>query len=199
MFTITAYNNQYLRLNQNTMQAVLSIGVDADASIVPAPLALSIALDHSGSMDGEKMSAARDGAIKVMQALDETMTFLVVTFNNDARIIFGPAAATPENKRRAVQSLQNVYASGGTRMSTALNTIVDKLGQDQTRATKILFLTDGKNEGEKRVVLNQAVRRCTTANISISAWGVGTDWDAAELRYIADATHGSADIIPTPQ
>ena len=199
MFTITAYNNQYLRLNQNSMQAVLSIGVDTDANIAPAPLALSIVLDHSGSMDGERMSAARDGAIKVVQALDETMTFLVVTFNNDARIIFGPAAGTPENKRRAVQSLQNVYASGGTRMSTALNTIVDTLGKDQTRATKILFLTDGKNEGEKRAVLNQAVMRCATANISISAWGVGTDWDAAELRYIAEATHGSADIIPTPK
>jgi Ca-activated chloride channel family protein len=109
MFTITAYNNQYLRLNQNTMQAVLSIGADADASLALAPLAIALALDHSGSMDGERMSAARDGAIKVVQALDETITFLVVTFNNDARIIFGPAAATPENKRRAVQSLQNVY------------------------------------------------------------------------------------------
>lgn len=199
MFTITAYNNQYLHLNQNTMQAVLSIGVDADTSIAPAPLSLSIALDCSGSMQGEKMSAARDGAIKVVQALDETMTFMVVTFNNEARIIFGPAAGTPENKRHAVQSLQNVHASGGTRMSTVLNTIADKLGQDQTRATKILFLTDGKNEGEKRVVLNQAVTRCATANISISAWGVGTDWDVVELRYIADSTHGSADIIPTPQ
>jgi Ca-activated chloride channel family protein len=109
MFTITAYNNQYLRLNQNTMQAVLSIGADADASLALAPLAIALALDHSGSMDGERMSAARDGAIKVVQALDETITFLVVTFNNDARIIFGPAAATPENNRRAVQSLQNVY------------------------------------------------------------------------------------------
>jgi Ca-activated chloride channel family protein len=111
----------------------------------------------------------------------------------------GVKFCTPENKRRAVQSLQNVYASSGTRMSTALDAIVGKMGQDRTRATKILFLTDGKNEGEKRVVLNQAVTRCATANISISAWGVGTDWDAAELRYIADATHGSADIIPTPQ
>ena len=199
MFTITAYNNQYLRLNQNTMQAVLSIGVDADASLAPAPLAIAIALDHSGSMDGERMSAARDGAIKVVQALDETMTFLAVTFNNDARIIFGPAPGTPENKRRAVQSLQNVYANGGTRMSTALNAIVGKLGQDQTRATKILFLTDGKNEGEKRATLNQAIAHCAAVNISVSAWGVGTDWDAAELRYMADATHGSADIIPTPQ
>ncbi|HZR38583.1 MAG TPA: VWA domain-containing protein [Ktedonobacteraceae bacterium] len=199
MFTITAYNNPYLRIGQNSMQAVLSITVDADADLAPAPLALGIALDRSASMDGEKISAARDGAIKVVQALDETMVFMVVTFNNEARILFGPASGTPENKRRAVQALQMTYASGGTRMSTALNTIVDQLGQDPGRATKILFLTDGKNEGEKRVVLNQAVARCAAANISINAWGVGTDWDAEELRYIANATRGNADIIPTPQ
>lgn len=199
MFSITAYNNQYLRLGQNTMQAVLSISVDASANVPPAPLALGIALDHSGSMDGEKMDAARNGAARVVQALDETMTFMLVSFNHEARILFGPAQGTTENKRRALQSIQSVYASGGTRMSTALNAIVDKLGQKRDWAAKILFLTDGKNEGERRPALNQAVERCTAANISISAWGIGTDWDAAELRYIADATHGSADIIPTPQ
>jgi Ca-activated chloride channel homolog len=84
-------------------------------------------------------------------------------------------------------------------MSTALNTVVDKFGKEQTsRAVKVLFLTDGKNEGETRKPLNEAIARCSANNISINAWGVGTDWDAAELRSIADATHGSADIIPTP-
>jgi uncharacterized protein YegL len=199
MFTINAYNNPYLRLNQNTMQVVLSIGVDANVGVAPAPLSLAIAFDRSGSMTGERMSAARDGAIQVVQALDETITFMVVTFNENARSIFGPATGTAENKKRAVTALQTVYAGGGTRMSTALNAIVDKLGQDRVRATKVLFLTDGKNEGEHRSVLDKAVKRCAAADIAVHAWGVGTDWDAAELRSMADATHGAADIIPTPQ
>lgn len=199
MFSITAYNNQYLRIGQNTLQAVLSLHVDASVVTAPAPLALGIAIDHSGSMDGEKIHAARSGAASVVQALDETMTFMLVSFNHDVRILFGPALGTSENKRRALQAIQSVYANGGTRMSTALNAIVDKLGQRQDWAAKVLFLTDGKNEGEKGPELKQAVARCKAAAISISAWGVGTDWDAAELRYIADATHGSADIIPTPQ
>ena len=149
-------------------------------------------------MDGPKMRAAREGAVKVVQAIDESMIFMVVAFNDSARVLFGPAPGTAENKRKAITALQAVTSANGTRMSLALNAIVDKLGQDQTRAKKVLFLTDGKNEGELRVALDRAVDRCTAANISINAWGVGTDWDAAELRHIADATHGSADIIPTP-
>ena len=199
MFTLAAYNNPYLRLNQNTMQAVLSLTLDAATNVAPVPLALGIALDRSGSMEGAKMRAARDGAIKVVQSLDATMTFLVVTFNENARVVFGPALASPDNKERAVRALQTVYANGGTRMSSALNLIVDQFGKNQARATKILFLTDGKNEGEHRNSLDQAVDHCTAASININAWGVGTDWDAAELRHMADATHGTADIIPTPR
>ncbi len=143
------------------------------------------------------MRAARDGAIKVVKALDASMMFMVVTFNDNARVLFGPAAGIEENKQRAIATIQTVYAANGTRMSTALNSIVDKLGSNQNRASKILFLTDGKNEGEHRNTLDRAVARCMEANISISAWGIGTDWDAAELLHMADATRGSADIIPT--
>src|SRR5579859_5082934 len=115
MFTLNAYHNPYLRLGQGNMQAVLSISVDANAALAPAPLALAIALDRSGSMEGSKMRAARDGAIKVVQALDEQMLFLIVPFNENARVAFGPALANAENKRRAIQILQSVNASGGTR------------------------------------------------------------------------------------
>src|SRR6266567_966690 len=132
MFTIKAYHNPYLRVGQHTMQAVVSVGVDAHLQLEPAPLALAIALDRSGSMEGTKIRAARNGAMKVVQALDAGMMFMIVAFNDQARVIFGPALGTSE------------------------------------------------------------------ARIGISAWGIGVDWDEKELRFMADATHGSADIIPTP-
>jgi hypothetical protein len=198
MFTVKAYHNKYLRLNQTTMQAVLSIAVDPAVQLVPMPLALGIALDRSLSMTGHKLNAALDGAIKVVQALDETITFVVVVFHTQARIIFGPVAGTPSNKQSAIQAIRSVTATGGTAMSTALNALVNTLGNDPTRTTKILFLTDGKNEGEQRQRLDEAVARCSAANIAIHAWGVGTDWDGAELQSLAEATRGDAGMIPTP-
>src|SRR5689334_20713316 len=105
MFTINAYNNPYLRIGQSTLQTVLSIGLDANVALAPAPLALAIALDRSGSMDGPKMAAARHAAVKVVEALEPTMTFMVVTFSDYARVIFGPAPGTEENKKRAIIAL----------------------------------------------------------------------------------------------
>ncbi|GHO48799.1 VWA domain-containing protein [Ktedonospora formicarum] len=181
------------------MQAVLSLQLDDTVQLTPAPLALAIALDQSASMSGPKMRAARDGAIKVIEALDENILFLIVPFNDTSNVLFGPALGTPGNKRKATSALQRIDASYGTCMSKALDTIVTCLESEQARACKILFLTDGKNEGEPRARLDAAIERCRAANMSVSAWGVGTDWDAAELRHMADATHGSADIIPHPQ
>ncbi|HEX4715983.1 MAG TPA: VWA domain-containing protein [Ktedonobacteraceae bacterium] len=199
MFTIKAYHNPYLQVGQNRVQAVLTVNVNQSVSLTPAPLALAIALDHSGSMDGAKMRAARDGAIKVIQALDENITFMVVSFNERARVIVPPCDGTPKHKKQAVEAMQHIYATGGTCMSYALDTIVQHFGQDASRALKILFLTDGRNEGEQRRDLDRAIENCRRVQASISAWGIGTDWDEAELRHMAEATHGSADIIPTPQ
>lgn len=198
MFIVKAHHNQYLRPHQTTIKAVLSITADPDAQVPPMPLALGIALDRSVSMTGPKLRAALEGATKVVQVLDEATTFVVVIFEKQAQIIFGPATGTPYNKQQAIQAIQSVSAKGGTAMSTALNAIVNKLGNDPTYTTKILFLTDGANQGEPRSRLDEAVARCSAANIAIYAWGVGTDWNAAELRSLAQATRGHADIIPHP-
>ncbi len=200
MFNIHAYHNPYLQVGQTNLQAVLTVSVQQGLDLAPAPLALAIALDKSGSMDGAKMRAARDGAIKIIQSLDPNISFMVVAFNERAKIIVPPTAGTPKNKQQAIDAIQHsVFASGGTCMSYALDTIVQHFGQDTSRALKILFLTDGRNEGEQRKDLDRAIENCRRTQASISAWGIGTDWDEAELRHMAEATHGSADIIPTPQ
>ncbi len=178
---------------------VLSLGVAEDAPLAPAPLALAIVLDCSSSMSGDKIKAACDGAGQIIRALDEHIVFMVVGFNVRAEVIYGPEACTAAHKKQARQAIKRLHATNGTRMSTALRAVVGAFRPYQEQAKKILFLTDGKNEGEKRSALNQAVDLCVQARIGIQAWGVGADWDATELRHMAEVTHGSADIIPSPR
>ncbi|WP_165423463.1 vWA domain-containing protein [Ktedonosporobacter rubrisoli] len=198
MFTITAHYNQYLPVGQNSMQAILSLEVSPDVQASPSPLTLAIALDHSGSMEGSRLRSACEATTRVIQALDGSITFMLIAFNHKADSLYGPAMATATHKRQAIEKLRRVKADMGTRMSTALNLITEKLGKRDTHTRKVLFLTDGKNEGEARSELDQAIARCAAANVSIHAWGIGTDWDEKELRHMADATHGVADMIPNP-
>ncbi len=199
MFDVSAYQNPYLREGETRLQAVLSINLNTtNIQSAPVPLALAIVIDRSGSMEGKKIEAAKDAAIRVIQAADESTAFMVVTFNEIANMIMPPCAASPDNKQRAVQAIRSIYSNGGTCMSSGLAMVSREMTSAQGRARKILFLTDGKNEGEKRPVLDRAVQLCRDTQVEISAWGIGTDWDEDELRHIAENTHGEADIIPSP-
>lgn len=199
MFDVSAYQNPYLREGDTRLQSVLSINLSSvNLQAQPVPLALGIVIDRSGSMEGQKIEAAKDAAIRVIQAADDSTAFMVVTFNEIANVIVPPCAATPDNKQRAVQAIRAIYSNGGTCMSTGLQAVAREMISAQGRVRKILFLTDGKNEGEKRAMLDRAVQNCKQSQVEVSAWGIGTDWDEDELRYIAQGTNGDADIIPSP-
>jgi hypothetical protein len=198
MFSIETHYNPYLGINQNVMRLVVSLKVEESVQIEPAPLSLAIVLDHSGSMEGEKIRAACNGAARIVEALDEQVTLTIVTFNGSSNVLFGPASCTPDQKQHALQALQRVRANDGTAMSTALYSVIRAFQAYQDQARIVMFLTDGYN-GESIDVLHRAVDQCVPEHISIHAWGVGADWEPKELRYMAERTHGSADIIPAPQ
>jgi Ca-activated chloride channel family protein len=198
MFTVATHYNPYLYLSQDSMRMVLSLNLAKDIGLAPVPLALAIVLDQSGSMSGDKIRAACDGAIRIVESLNEHTVFMIVSFESEAKVIHKPTPGTEKDKQRAIQAIKKVRAGGGTAMSTALSPVIKAFRPYQQESKNILFLTDGQN-GESRSELDKAIALCVEEHISIHAWGVGADWDATELRHMADKTHGSADIIPTPQ
>ncbi len=198
MFEVTSHYNPYLGPNRQAMRLVVSLALPADAQIARSRVALAIVLDCSGSMAGEKIRAACDGAIKVIQELDEQFSFVVIAFTHEARVIYGPAEGIHGHKQRAIQAIQHVRADGGTSMSSALQAVIGSFAPYREWARTVLFLTDGQN-GDKKPVFLQTVDQCVRERISIYAWGVGADWNADELRALAEKTHGQADIIPQPQ
>lgn len=198
MFDVAAHYNAYLGPNREAMRLVLSLGLPGDAQIARSRVALAIVLDCSGSMGGPKIRAAREGAIKVIQELDEQFSFVVITFNDKARVIYGPAEGIHGHKQRAIQAIQNLDADGGTSMSSALQAVIGSFDPYREWARTVLFLTDGQN-GDRKPAFLQSVEHCVHERISIYAWGVGADWNADELRALAERTHGSADIIPRPE
>lgn len=198
MFEVTSHYNPYLGANRESMRLVVSLHLPDQAQIAHSRVALAIVLDCSGSMQGEKIRAACDGAMKVIQELDEQFSFVVVAFTDKARIIYGPAEGIHGHKQKAIQAVQALKAGGGTSMSSALQAVIQAFDPYREWARTILFLTDGQN-GDQKATFLRSVEQCVRERISIYAWGVGTDWNANELRTLAERTHGQAGIIPQPQ
>jgi hypothetical protein len=60
-----------------------------------------------------------------------------------------------------------------------------------------IFLTDGKNEGEKIQNVHEEIAKCSGV-FECDCWGVGTDWQVGEVQLIAQSLLGKASLIPDP-
>merc|ERR1712110_1159210 len=86
-------------------------------------------LDTSGSMGGEKIQQLKDAMFTVLEDLTESDFFNMIEFNSDvshwsgegfsgSNIEFYPA--TEENKNKAIKSVIELSAGGGTHLNAAI-------------------------------------------------------------------------------
>ena len=73
-------------------------------------------VDHSGSMDGSKLSSAKAELIRSISALKRNMKFFIVFYNHDHVAMPGGrlVRATETNKRRFFGWVDQIRAEGGT-------------------------------------------------------------------------------------
>lgn len=205
MFTAQVFQNQFLPRGADEVHAIVSVtaspGNDAAAAPAGGPLVFGFLLDCSGSMNGEKLVSAKHAVREAIGLLREDCRFFVVTGRGHADLIVPPLLATPANKAVAEAALRKVTADGGTAISRWL-----ELAADQFRAiaaglprggiiAQALLLTDGQNDAQDPLATTLA--RCAGV-FQCDARGVGTDWNVAQLRGIAQALLGTVDLIAAP-
>jgi Ca-activated chloride channel family protein len=169
----------------------------ASSEVTPsrAPLSVHIVLDTSGSMSGHAIDDARNAAEAVVQKLEPSDDFSMVTFSNNARVL---VAEGPIGPRRAqvVDRIHQVQADGGTNISEGLD-----LGYAQAHAPGVpadavrilMLLSDGHaNAGDTDPQrLAERAARAFQDGVQTSAFGLGSDFDAALMSRVADRGAGA--------
>jgi Ca-activated chloride channel family protein len=168
--------------------------VSSDATAARAPLSVHIVLDISGSMSGQAIEDAKHAAEATVAKLEPTDDFSMVTFSNVAQVLVGDG---PIGARRSqvLARIEEVRADGGTNMSSGLD-----LGYAQAHAASVsddavrvlMLLSDGHaNAGDTDPSrLAERANRAFQDGIQTSAFGLGTDFDAALMSRIADRGAG---------
>lgn len=161
------------------------------------PKDVCFVLDTSGSMNGEKLTQARDALTYCVNALGEKDRFNIVRFSTEVDTFAKDLQpASKDQKTAAVEYIKKLEARGGTDLNGALETAL-KLKTADKRPFLVVFLTDGQptigvtepNEILRNLgVLNKAETR-------VFVWGVGTDLNAMLLDQIADKTRATAQYV----
>jgi uncharacterized protein YegL len=196
-FSAQVAHNPNLSPGTQRVDAVVSITAAPDSAGPAGPLAEAFLIDCSGSMGGEKITAAKVALKAAIDSLPADAWFCVVAGSNDGRVIAPLAPASKGNKQAAQAAAYGLAADGGTAMSTWLAAARKELHKRPGGVRHALLLTDGRNESEKEDELLAEVERCAGA-FQCDARGVGTDWVPDQLRQITGRLLGTVDIIAKP-
>jgi VWFA-related protein len=141
------------------------------------PVSLGIVLDTSGSMDGEKMIAARQALDRFLsQMLDVQDEVFLYRFDNTPELVEG----WTRDKRRISDSLGRIQPRGGTALYDTVAEAVHMAQQGKNRKKAVLIISDGNDTSSRTDVyaVKQLIRE---TEVLVYAIGIDT---ASTLPYV---------------
>ncbi|MBN2063180.1 MAG: VWA domain-containing protein [Sedimentisphaerales bacterium] len=144
-------------------------------------------IDHSGSMEGEKISAALRELSRSIKALDNNVKFYLV-FYSDTCLAMPASSLIPanqQNKARYLEWAQTVTAQGGTNPIEAMQLAIS------LKPDVIWLLSDGEFAPEAAGTIKQANRR----KIKINTLAFGAGAGQAQLQQIAAQNYGKFKFV----
>ena len=173
---------------------MITAHTEAATGAVRRPLNLSLAIDRSTSMRGERLRAVVRSALRLMDELQDDDVFSLVTFADRAEVIVPPRRGKPSAEVR--QRLRQMQAEGGTEIYQGLRAAYQQVGRFYNPAyhNQILLITDGHTYGDEAASLRLA-RQARLRNITIYGLGIGENWNDAFLDHLTAITGGSAHLI----
>jgi hypothetical protein len=164
-----------------------------------APVDITVALDVSGSMSGDKLDLCKSTLELLIRELRPCDRFGLVTFADDARLEIPTRKLTSESKKAALEKVKRLVTRGCTNLSGGISLAIQDLkGVESPNEVRSIFvLTDGlPNRGisnAKGIVdLTKGCLGKCSPPISIGTFGYGRDHNAKLLGAISQITQGGS-------
>ena len=165
------------------------------------PLNLSLVIDHSGSMAGDKLDYTQQAAQFLVQNLNSHDILSIVLYNNRVDTLLAPGPV--QYKDAISQRIEGIRAGGTTNLSggwlEAIKHVAANLKDDYLN--RVMLLTDGlANRGiiepERLIALG---KQKYETGISTTTMGLGDDFNEDLLMSIANASGGAFYFIESPE
>ena len=158
---------------------------------------VTLVIDRSGSMEGEKIQQVRAAALQVVNGLEDGESFNIIDYSDSVASFAEKAVVkNSQSTEDARAYIRRINAAGGTNIRDA---IVEALRPQPTAKTLplVLFLTDGlPTVGERSETgIREAVKQANKFNRRIFSFGVGFDVNAPLLNAMANESRGASTFV----
>jgi len=186
-------NRAALKPNSGTSAYVAVDLTPSAASVAARTRSIALAVDSSGSMDGEKIEQAKSAALGLIKQLRPTDQLSIISFADSVTVQL--SASRVGNAREVTSAVKALSVGGLTAMYDGLEAAFNQARQASREAgtvTRVILLTDGnptvgKTDGKDFATLAQGMRE---AGITITAIGIGNDYNEFLLQKIAESGGG---------
>lgn len=166
------------------------------------PLNISLVIDQSGSMEGEKMDFVKQAASFVVQNLTKTDYISIVSYGNNVDVTW--PAAELQDKKTLNSKIESLFSKGGTNLSGGLLQGYEEVKTffNPNYTNRVLLLTDGlANEGitDPGSLSEIAKTKNLTHNTTLSTFGVGSEFNEDLLQQMAELGSGNYYYIKSPE
>lgn len=179
-------------LNSGDGTAYLGILIrplDPVATAERPPVALSVVIDTSGSMAGEKIEHARFAAARITESLRPTDRISVFEFDDQVRTVTPLVNATDAERARVIAAVERLQPGSTTALYAGLVAGMTSLEGIRDATRRVVLLSDGMaNVGPTTAEAIIAGLPRSKGPLTLSTIGIGTDYD--EKIMVAVANHG---------
>lgn len=156
------------------------------------PIAVVLALDVSGSMNGAALDQAKAAASGFLASLGPLDTVAVVTFSDDVTVV----QPFTLDRSAAGAVIAGLAARGETALYDATSESARLAAGSGSSRRAVVLLSDGLDNGSQ-LSRDEALAAAEELGVPVFAIGLG-DIDRAYLSALADATGGQFAETPSP-
>ena len=156
------------------------------------PKEIFFVVDCSGSMSGYPIQKVKEAMYHCIQGISPDDTFQIIRFSSNASAFAPkPVPATRLHKEEALDYIQTLHGSGGTRMIEGIKACLD-FPQAAERQRIVFFMTDGKIGNDDQILAAIKEKVGTTRLFS---FGVGSSTNRSLLERMAQVGRGTSQYI----
>ncbi|USK93925.1 VWA domain-containing protein [Rossellomorea marisflavi] len=162
-------------------------------------LGLVLVIDRSGSMDGQKLSLAKEAAARTVSLLREKDTLGVIAFDDRPWEIVPTEPI--KDRKKAEEKIRTISPGGGTNIYPSLEEAYLSLQDKPLKRKHIILLTDGQSAagGDYDSLIEDGLSK----GVTLSTVAIGSDADRYLLEDLSQMGNGrfydvvDASVIPS--
>ena len=191
-------NISYATRPTSTEKGILGVKVTCDTPVAKA-IHMGLAIDTSGSMDGERIESVKRTLGVLISRLRVGDSITIVGFNQAASVVLAGHIISDTNRAEAIQLVNELQAGGGTNFEAGF-TGLGALLQGGTASVQpfdaVVVLTDGHaNEGITSAAGLGSLIKSYMKGMPVYTLGYGEDHNADLLRALSIRSQGTYTYI----